>query len=207
MDVNVAHSDQIYVYLMEPLEADPNNDVDQQQKIVPLFYQVTMRHKCLVFNEVDSTWERWDDDESTHSSLPAEKYYFRRDRFDKGLLLLNSVEKCYVQLQIRPMERRCTEGMLFGNKEGMLFGKQSSSKHRLLVLYRSPPLIWPLKWLSFWKLSALLDQKKAAGFNDAITNNSNALEQQQQQPYPRLDTETQKTRDFSRVETETLVKH
>uniref|UniRef100_A0A183CQW2 FERM domain-containing protein n=1 Tax=Globodera pallida TaxID=36090 RepID=A0A183CQW2_GLOPA len=31
------------------------------------------------------------------------------DRFDKGLLLLNYLENCYVQLQIQPLERRCTD--------------------------------------------------------------------------------------------------
>uniref|UniRef100_A0A914HNP6 BED-type domain-containing protein n=1 Tax=Globodera rostochiensis TaxID=31243 RepID=A0A914HNP6_GLORO len=164
----VSHSDQIFVHLIEE-DAATNKEKHQKQKMLPLFYRVDMHHKCLFFNDANSSWERWDDDTSADSPIPPGKYYFQRVRFDKGLLLLNYIENCYVQLQIWPLERRCTFKRFFRaqrsfwpDREGIVFG-ETTSDDRLFLLYRSPPVIWPLKLLSFWKLTALLDEKGATG--------------------------------------------
>uniref|UniRef100_A0A914HN02 Uncharacterized protein n=1 Tax=Globodera rostochiensis TaxID=31243 RepID=A0A914HN02_GLORO len=178
----VAQSDQIFVYLMEE-DSATNNDKHQKQKMLPLFYRVDMQHRCHFYNDANSSWERWDDYSSADSSIPPGKYYFQRDRFDKGLLLLNYLENCYVELHIRPLERRCTFKRFFRaqrsfwpDREGIVFGK-TTPDDRLFLLYRSPPVIWPLKLLSFWKLTALLDQNGATGFNN-MTINSNEEAQQ-----------------------------
>uniref|UniRef100_A0A183BKI7 Protein tyrosine phosphatase n=1 Tax=Globodera pallida TaxID=36090 RepID=A0A183BKI7_GLOPA len=66
----IAHSDQIFVYLMEETAAT-NNDKHQKQKMLPLFYKVDMQHKCLFYNDVNSSWERWDEDTSADSPIPV----------------------------------------------------------------------------------------------------------------------------------------
>ncbi|KAI3417092.1 hypothetical protein GPALN_015597 [Globodera pallida] len=140
--------------------------------MVPLFYTVDMQHKCFFYNDANSSWERWDDDTLTDSPIPPGKYYFQRVRFDKGLLLLNYPENCYVHLQIRPLERHYAFKRFFRarrsfwpDREGIVFG-ETASDDRLFLLYRSPPVIWPLKLLSFWKLAALLDKKRTTGSNN-----------------------------------------
>uniref|UniRef100_A0A183BKJ3 ApeC domain-containing protein n=1 Tax=Globodera pallida TaxID=36090 RepID=A0A183BKJ3_GLOPA len=130
----VGHSDQIFLYLMEETAAT-NNDKHQKQKMLPLFYKVDMQHKCLFYNDVNSSWERWDDDTSADSPIPPGKYYFQRDRFDKGLLLLNYLENCYVQLQIRPLERRCADlasEIAFFLEANSAFGQKKSNRFQQL---------------------------------------------------------------------------